>query len=61
MTLNQEAQSHALPRSGSRLSAEPLHIWQGVKDRTSAATTELCWDTFLKGEQIGEQGVQQCI
>ena len=24
MTLNQEAQSHALPRSGSRLSAEPL-------------------------------------
>jgi len=38
-----------------------LHIRQGVKDRTSAATTELCWDTSLKGEQIGEQGGQRCI
>ena len=61
MTLNQEAQSHALPRSGSRLSAEPLHIRQGVKDYTSAATTELKGDTVLKGEQIGEQGGQRCI
>ena len=38
---------------------DALLLWQGVKDRTSVATTELCWDTFFKGEQIGEQGGQR--
>ncbi len=61
MTSNRiTAHGHALPRSDYRLS-DPLPDMQGVTDRTSAATTELCWDTSLKGEQIGEQGGQRCI
>ena len=61
MTSNRiTAQGHTLPGSDHRLS-EPLHIRQGVKDRTSAAITALCWDTFLKGEQIREQRGQRCI
>jgi len=57
MTLNQEAQSHALPRSGSSLSAEPLHIRQGVWDHTSSVPIEVWWDTAHKDEQIREQDV----
>ena len=59
MTSNRiTAQGHTLPRSDHRLS-DLLQMWQGVKDRASVATTELCWDTFFKGEQIGEQGCQR--
>ena len=57
MTLNREAQSHALPRSGSRLNAEPLHIRQGVWPHTSPVPIEVWWDTVQKGEQIREQDV----